>query len=224
MFFKQTNRRNASGPDCIIMGLSLTALGVMRSLGRKNVPIIGIDHSQGHIGALSKYCRAFSCPDPRSAEGDLILFLERLATRLGQKPMLFPINDSYVVFLSQNQSALSSKFRFKLPDIRLMEMLNDKRKLNLLAKRTGISVPTTYTPRSTAELHLLSREIRFPYILKPAYGYLFDQIRTKGIVVNNKTELVEAWNQLHSLGDQVVLQEFIRGKPRIAIFAGRISQ
>lgn len=198
-------------PECIVMGLSLTSLGVIRCLGRKGIGIIGLDHLRDQIGSKSKYCKSISCPEPKANGEELLNFMKGLGERLNHKSVIIPTSDSFVLFLARNKDALKPYYKFVIPDREIIETLSDKRKLYQRAKQIDIPIPNTYLPRTTGEVIDLSKRIQYPCILKPAFGYLFGRVRTKGILAENENQLMEAWQKLCPLGDEIVLQEYVLG-------------
>lgn len=209
--FSGIKKQHYNKPECVVMGLSITSLGVIRSLGRKGVKVIGIDHLKAQLGSYSKYCETLYCPEPQSDGNDLLVFLKNLGKELNLRGVLLSTNDSFILFLARNQSILKPYFKFLLPKKEVIEALNDKRRLYQMAKQIDIDVPRTFFPQTIEELIDISRKIHYPCILKPAYGYLFNQVEVKGIVAKERPQLLEGWRRLHSLGNQVVLQEFVCG-------------
>jgi hypothetical protein len=49
-----------------------TALGVIRSLGQKGIPVIGIDFKKD-IGWYSRYAKPIKCPHPLQQEKEFII-------------------------------------------------------------------------------------------------------------------------------------------------------
>ena len=67
---KQANNRPA-----IILGMTANGLSVARSLGRKGIPVIGIDSNRRQPGMFSRYCKHLVCPNVIEKEDDFLDFL-----------------------------------------------------------------------------------------------------------------------------------------------------
>lgn len=202
---------NEKRPTCIILGLASTALGPIRSLGRKGIKVYGFDAVKNNIGSFSRYCDFILCPDPKHEESNLLTFLKKFRASLYTDAFILPTNDNFVLFLSRNRQYLKDFYKFLLPNKTLVEQLNDKRKFYKLAISHNINAPKTSIPRTLDDLYTWGRQFGFPCILKPAYGHLFDKVKEKGIIANSMDELLEAWNKLSTLDGQVILQEFVKG-------------
>jgi hypothetical protein len=50
-------------------------LDIARSLGRRGIPVYGIDPDPEAAGRVSKYCSLIVCPDPKKSENDYLQFL-----------------------------------------------------------------------------------------------------------------------------------------------------
>lgn len=199
-------------PPIVIMGLSLTALGVIRSFGKKGIEVIGIDYKRQQISSFSKHCKSLHCPDPEISEDDLLLFMKSLGNKLNIQAVLFPTSDEFVVFVSKNRSDLNSYFKFMLPSHEIVEILNDKRKLYKIAEENGISMPKTFALNGIEDLTKKAEAIQYPCVVKPAFGYLYKHMQFKGIIAATPFDLVDKFKRLNKYADNLVVQEFICGK------------
>jgi len=198
-------------PCCIVLGLSLPSLAVIRSLGRKKVAVIGMDHTRGQIGSYSKYCRSILCPCVEKEREALVDHLVDIGRKSKVPPVLMPTNDSYTMFLAMNQEVLAKYFRFVVCGQDLVVSLNDKRRLCEIAKDVGVDVPRTFVPRSFEDLLSIADATPYPCIIKPAFGYHYGKVQVKGIVAGTPSELIDGWETLSCLGEELVVQEFVRG-------------
>lgn len=200
-------------PPAVIMGLSLTALGVIRSLGRKKIPVIGLDYQEGQIASYSKFCRTLlCCPDPEKTSSELLTFMRGLANKFQNKAVLIPTNDEFVLFVSRNREQLSMDFNFILTSSDVIETLNDKKKINQIAEENNIPVPRTFFLKEIVDLDTITKIIDYPCVIKPAYGYLYKYLKFKAIMVNNTTELMENYRKLHQYSNNMLIQEFVSGR------------
>lgn len=199
-----------SHPTCVL-GLSLTALGIIRSLGRRGIEVFGLDYLTRPIAAYSKYCKYLKCPNPMTGSDELVAFLKKVRKRLPRDPVLIATNDEFTLFISRYREKLDLGFKFLLPPEDLVETLNDKRLFFDLAHSYDMPAPATFSPKTLADIRHISESITFPCVIKPAYGYLYDQFKFKGLFVENPSELLEKCKELaDSLGD-LIIQEVIQG-------------
>jgi len=199
-------------PPAVILGLSVTSLGVVRSLGRRGIKVIGIDHKKNQIGSFSKYCEALICPKPGRAESDLLDFMESLAHRFVDNVVLIPTNDEFVLFLSRNRKNLSQYYKFLLASEELIEGLNNKSEVVRIAEKQGMQFPKTICPRNIDEVICFSDQIQYPCVIKPAFGYLYDELKFKAVLATNRSELIEIYKKYHKYSEKLVIQEFVSGK------------
>ena len=67
------NSRQGNMPPAIVFPARQTnSLGVIRSLGKKGIPVIGLDYQPMSVGFFSRYCKARLCPDPAIFEDRFI--------------------------------------------------------------------------------------------------------------------------------------------------------
>lgn len=195
----------------VVLGLGVNGLGVVRSLGRNGVPVIGI-YSQFHdAGRFSKYCKIVK----RLVLGyNQEAFLDELI-RLGQglnRPPLLPTSDESLYFISDHRKSLERYYRFNIPDLQTLEMVIKKNGTQELAERCGVPIPRTHYPQTSEELKYICSEIRFPCIIKPLDTFSVKFFESaKNIIVADPGQL-RAFYQIHPhfLG-QTIVQEIIRG-------------
>src|SRR5512134_3854771 len=82
-----------------VLSLFDTGLGVVRSLGRAGVPVIGLDSNPVMPGFASRYCQARLSPDPVSHPEALLDFLIKEGEQLDEPGILMPASDAYVLFM-----------------------------------------------------------------------------------------------------------------------------
>src|SRR5262249_13565452 len=69
-----------AGTGVVVLGSAYRALGVVRSLGRRGVPVVVIRYGDDHLGSLSRYARR-TFRLPRDHPDGQIRFLLDLARR-----------------------------------------------------------------------------------------------------------------------------------------------
>ena len=204
---------NFSGeiPPAIILGMDITGLAIARSLGKHHIPIIGVDSNEFKIGSLSKYCDRAICPDPGKSESGFIDSLLKLGKTLPARGVLFPTNDEFVLSISKNRSVLDKYYVFSWPKGDIIETINDKLKFFLLAVEHGIVVPSTYHADNLDSLIHISKQIQYPCIIKPRFGYLFKKLKVKAVKCNKEQELIKHFQRIWSITGDIIIQELVTG-------------
>jgi D-aspartate ligase len=158
--------RSGSNVGALVMAADYRGLGVVRSLGRKGIPVWLLKQGGHLVAATSRYVRrniASPSGDDRT-ELDLLL---NLARKHGLRDwVLFPTDDHAVGLISRHHEVLASQYRISVPPWDQLRHLCDKRLLHHNARELEIAQPRTAWPRTREELSEL--DCSFPAILKPA--------------------------------------------------------
>lgn len=212
---RQGKTRNTEKPGAVILGGDMVGLGILRSLWRKRIPSIILDHELC-IAQFSNQKKAFfRCPSFKGNDRELISFLENLAKKLRLNGwVIYPTRDEAVHFLAKNGNKLEEFFKVGAPDWRVVEIFYDKRKTNDIAGRLNIPMPKTWIANKLRDID--SFDIEFPAIIKPAIrDEFFPVIKKKAILVNNRHELKEEFKKGCEVVDpsEILIQDLIPGGP-----------
>jgi predicted ATP-grasp superfamily ATP-dependent carboligase len=195
----------------VVIGGDYRGLGVVRSLGRRGIPV-WVLADEHFLAATSRYTqRRFRWP---SEDADRqIEFLVDLGRRHHLEGwVLIPTGDETAALLSQHRARLAEQFRISTPDWDVLRWAYDKRLSQQLATRLGIAQPWTCTPASAP--HLLDIDCPFPAILKPAVKTQLNRFtRAKAWPVANHQELITRYTEACALipPNEILLQELIPG-------------
>ena len=74
--------------QAVVFGLFETGLGVIRSLGQKGIPVIGVDFKKD-VAWHSRYARSLLCPHPLQEEEDFINWVEQSFSNCSYKMPVF---------------------------------------------------------------------------------------------------------------------------------------
>lgn len=99
------------------------------------------------------------------------------------------------------------------PDLEKFRRLNDKFEAFEQGRRAGIPVPATLAPRSMQEVENLSRVLGYPTVVKLRTDegtYLRPEERFA--IARSRDEFLAAFQRLHALKAQPIVQEFIPGE------------
>jgi len=150
----------------LVLGGDFHGLGIVRSLGRRGVPV-GVVDDERSIAFYSRYTTfTHRVPSLRGAKETVEALLDLGRREKLQGWVLYPTRDESVAALSQYRDELTEIFRVPTPSWRTVNWLWDKRKTYQLAQEIGIPIPKTWYPRNLRELEQVDG--CFPLALKPA--------------------------------------------------------
>jgi D-aspartate ligase len=193
----------------IVLGGNFLGLGIVRSLGRRGIPVWVVDTSEStSIAQHSRYTKRFIVSQEP---------IETLLLREGRKHQLngwvvFPGNDEYVDSISANHKSLSAIFRLITPPVEVTKFALDKRLTYSRADELGIAAPRTSVNKTMADFEV--NEFPYPLILKPAMNHhFFPHTNLKAIPVSNAEELQRAYAQMSRYipMEEILVQERIPG-------------
>lgn len=155
-------------PAALVFNCHITGLAVARSLGRRGVPVIGLDRDENGFGLHSRYTTiAGRCPYPLDDERGFIDLLMEIGTALKQKAVLFPCLDEWVFAAARHAGELSEYFILPFSDLETVERILDKNLLYRKCEQRQIPIPRTYYVGEQSPEQIAS-EIGYPCIVKPA--------------------------------------------------------
>ncbi len=202
--------REQEKPIAFVLYIGVTGLGVIRSLGRRGIPVIGLGPNPKQTGHFSKYCKSIVSPDPIKEEEQYINFLLALGRRLRTKGVLIPTADADVLAISKHRTKLVDYFCFPMPGLDIIERLVNKKEFHKSILRLNIPQPKTYLPENILELKHVIDEITYPCIIKPAFSFKND-LGAKVLKINSREQLIESYDRAISCGQEMVIQEVILG-------------
>ena len=208
---------NSARTPAVLLDVNLQALKVIRSLGRQGVPVIGVVSKKGRWEQSSRYCEIRVCEHAHENDEQLRDYLIRLAGELGARPVLIPMQDDNVLFVSRFKCELEQHYRFLIADPETMERLVSKSGLRDLAERCGIPQPATYSPESIDALEDVIGKIRHPSLIKPVFSRSWQRkeaqavVTGKVVVVDSDEQLLDNYTSLAAFDDRLIIQEVIPG-------------
>ena len=189
----------------------MRGLGIVRSLGRRGIPVWVLTDAHS-MAAASRYCRR-TLQWPAGDETQRLNYLFALAEKYHlQGWALYPTEDEDVALVARHHKALAEQFALTTPDWEIMRWAYDKRFTYELAERVGVNYPWTYYPASREELAAL--ECAYPVILKPAFKEGFSHFaHDKAWRVENRDELLARYDEAckEVAPEAVMVQELIPG-------------
>jgi D-aspartate ligase len=200
-------------------GITANALGIVRSFGRRGIPVVYLDSDQGSLARHSRYIdKRLTCNKTNDSRGDLISLLKDFAKRENRKMMIIPVGDEALLALSEHKDELE-QFCVPVPRYETAQKLVNKKRFYLMLNEMHLPHPKTYFPEGLAELVAMGKTLAFPYIIKPAYSIPFqEEFGRKVFQVKSLQDLDRAADKLRDRNMEVVIQEIIPGRELYAFF------
>src|SRR5438105_82239 len=159
----EEKRMRVSG--AIVIGGDYRALGIVRSLGRRGIPVWVLTNEH-RVATASRYAR-FDGDWPKQPAQQIRYLLKLCDLHRLDGWALFPTDDEASAVLAQHHAVLSKRFLMTTPPWDVLRWSYDKRLTHRLASETGVAQPRTFMPKNRHEVVRL--ECGFPAILKPAF-------------------------------------------------------
>jgi predicted ATP-grasp superfamily ATP-dependent carboligase len=207
------SRSVATGEGAVIVGGDYRALGVARSLGRKNVPVWVLWEREERIATVSRYVRRSLAIEEGRSLAEQLLSLGRDEDLAGWA--LIPTGDHAAAAVARAHADLETIFTMTTPPWSVLRWAHDKRLLHELAEKAGLDTPQTFLPRDRDELARL--ECPFPAILKPAFKEEFNRFTAaKAWRVDDRPSLLSRYEEASHYvpAETILVQEVIPGDGR----------
>jgi predicted ATP-grasp superfamily ATP-dependent carboligase len=222
----------------LVLGGDYRALGAVRGLGRRGVPVWVVRSADDHgLAGTSRFSRrCLRWPD---GEESRLSFLADLGDREGLAGWtLFPTADATAAFVARRHADLAGRFRLTTPAWSSFRWAYDKRLTYDLASTLDVPHPATFRPRSREEAADFSG--RYPAILKPATKPRLNLPREKAWLVRDRAELLARYAEVAPLAEPgaLMVQELVpgiggqlslaalcrAGQPLVTVVAERVRQ
>lgn len=199
-------------PGALVVGGDHPGLGVVRSLGRRGIPVYVVD-DQPCISKYSRYAdRVIRVDDILDQRKTVDAVLE-VGRRFGLKNwVLIPTRDETVAAFSRCRDELAEVYRVTSGAWESVQWAWDKAKTYELAESLGIPYPKTFILKSKDELPSLYA--RLPLALKPAVKEnFFYATGAKAWRANSPEELRDWYDKAaqHIDPKEILIQEIIPG-------------
>ena len=202
-------------PESVILsGIhSVNALGVLRGLKRKGIPVIVLDVDSKSMVRYSRHVsRLVPCPNPLNSEAGFIDTLMELGCSLDHRPVYIPTGDAEVLALSKHKEKLITYYRMPVASFGTINLLVNKKLFFQDVIRRNIPCPRTCFPETVDEMRKMAADIGYPLIMKSAYSHLFIQeFHKKVFVIHSPSTLETAIAMLNAPIQDYFLQEIIPG-------------
>jgi len=206
-------------PATVTNANNIMALSVMRSLGRRRIPVNAFfgrnEHNSPYnmIVRHSRYIdKSYHFEESRYAENMISLLMDT-GRKSGHKSVLFPVSDQDMIIISEHRQSLSDHYHLLMPEHEVLDTLLSKEKFYPFASVHDLPIPQTFFP-SELDIVRISRTIEYPCIMKPSWrdGHWLDLFHnTKVIICCTPAELIHNYQRLYTLGYQMLIQEIVSG-------------
>lgn len=197
----------------LLMGADYRALGIVRSLGRRRIPVWVMKQGGHLVAAASRYVRRRIPPWPEGEDASKVDFLLDLSVKNNLKGwVLIPTDDYAVNLASVYHDLLSKQYRVTVPPREKLQWACDKRQLHKLAQKLALDQPWTRCVPTKQELAHL--DCPFPVILKPAVRLKPTSLAIpKAWRADNRRELLERLEEAAGFipPENLILQEMVPG-------------
>jgi len=199
-------------PSAFILGLSENGYGILRSLAREGVCVVGFyTEPKKEFGRLSKYCETHYLT-PSLDDKQICQALVEWGKRVGNKPVLYPTSDYHTLILAKHGDELSKHFQFHWVSAARLRQIVDKAQMSRICRQTGVLIPRTHVTQPDENLAGLAGELSFPCLIKPNrdFNSLFPP-GLKNFVAGSLEELLAFYRAHPELKGATVCQEIIKG-------------
>ena len=196
----------------LVVGAQTAGLGVVRSLGRRRIPVVVLHYRSSDVAHLSCYATAsVRVPAPDRDEAAFVRAVVELSAAYGGG-VIVPTADEAVVAVSRHGEALARHFTVACTPWDVTARFIEKRRTYELAAAIGVPCPRTVAPATREDAEHYAATAVFPCLVKPSRGDRFvARFGTKMFRATNAMELLDGYDRAIAAGCDVVLQEFIPG-------------
>jgi len=207
--------RSEKTVGAVVVGGDYQGLGIVRSLGRRKVPVCVIDDERS-IARFSKYTTHAVPMDSLRDEKQTVDHILEIGRRLDLKGwVLYPTRDETVAAIARYRSSLTGFFRVPTPAWDTTQWFWDKRNTYRRANELGIPTPSTWYVRDISDLENIDADP--PFVIKPAIKeHFIYSTKAKAWRANSRAELRELFQRAAALvgPGEVMIQGLIPGDGR----------
>jgi D-aspartate ligase len=196
----------------LVVGGDYVGLGIVRSLGRRGVPVCIVDDERS-IARFSRYATySERVPDLRDEQRAVETVLE-VGSRLGLSGwVLYPTREETVAAFSRHRDLLAQHFRVPTPGWGTVRWAWDKRNTYRLADELAIPAPRTWYPQRLEDLGEIDADP--PFAIKPGIKeHFFYATKAKAWRADTRSELAERFERAVAVTGpgEIMVQELIPG-------------
>lgn len=198
--------------------LVLGEIGLLRSLGELNVPLIlGTEDKQNPVW-YSKY------PDRRYIlpQYDTQAFIDELCAigaTFDKRVVIYSDDDRAIMNISKHREQLEEYYLFLYPTENMVEKILDKQKFVEASEMYNLPAPESYLVNGSEDMEMIADSITYPCIIKPAQRHFWwgDEFVNrvgfykKAIKCLNREYFLDIYRKIAKVNPNVVIQSYVKG-------------
>jgi D-aspartate ligase len=203
-----TRHAAAAVAGAIVIGADYRGLAVVRSLGRRGIPVWVLRDGDDTLARASRYTTRH-LDLPAGDDATQAAFLVGLADQHGLAGWtLFPTSNRTTRMVATNRDRLAEHYTLTTPAWSVVAVAYDKRDTIRLAATLGIDQPRTWYATTGAQAAAL--DVRYPVCVKPAISQVTTQ---KAWRADTPAQLADRFDHAATLIDPTLLliQELVPG-------------
>lgn len=197
-------------PPAILLGGSVNALSIARSLGRAGVTVYGLNAPDAEI-RHSRYARWLP-QSPSAGPDDWLQYLLSPRSEHLRGAVLLAASDAAVALLATHRAELSDRYRLDCSDPAAQLCMLDKLCTYSAAVEAGVPTPRFWPVFRVTDVEALRSELVYPLVVKPRHSEPFGaRFGRKYFVANTFDEACRWVDTASAAGVGVLLMEMIPG-------------
>jgi predicted ATP-grasp superfamily ATP-dependent carboligase len=192
----------------LVLGTGVTALGVQRSLARRDIEYFTMGHEDRML-SRSRFTRRPPASWGTPRESELTSWLESLDLESG---VLFPCSDSWAMSVASRGEAVRERFPASVPSPASLTRLVDKAAFRATLAELGIPHPVTADADAPDPLPNVPEEDLDHFFLKPTDSQRFiARYGVKGVHVESLEDARNKLSDMPPSEGSMLLQEYVPG-------------
>ncbi len=197
------------GPIAVILGGTVTALSVARSLTDAGVAVHVLDGRNSPV-RVSRLRAAFVDVGAEEMQPRMLDWL-----RSGPHgAVVLACSDEGLELIARHRAELVELgYRPMEADDEVLLAMLDKKRTEALARAHGIPVPSALPLRNQADVNAVSGEISYPCVLKPVHSHVFARTKlgAKVLTADSPEALQTEFERMSAMGVELLVVEVITG-------------
>lgn len=204
---------NKNNSIAVVVGLSINALSIIRSLGRKSINVISVYINSSDYVSKSKYSKVELCDQLYGKE--LVKKLIKIGKSIKKRKVLFCTSDLSVLTVSKYRQSLDKYYYFVLPPDNIVKILMNKRLFYEFAQQNSFNVPKTHFVGQKNDINFVGHATNYPCLIKPEYRDMNWEMNVskidKVLYLKSKSDFFRLFKNFNIVNNPVVVQEWIDG-------------
>ena len=194
----------------VIFGGHIQALGLARQVKTRGLEVVIVTDDSCSVARFS-----------RAVSRTIVAPVDNWPLEIGKLELpdkgtlLFPTNDEAVEMLCGRYEEYKERFALGVPEPKVIELFNDKRRAYRFAEASGVHCPKCWYPDTMEDVEALSKELPYPVVVKPAVMYSFHAtFGKKAFRCDDAASLKATYTRIAAKGyplETLVVQEFLDG-------------